>query len=182
MSALGRRIGDPAMTPVLPHTETYGRVLEFLHHEAELLDAYRFSEWVELFAPEVEYRMPVRTTQFLTDGEGFHDVDFFVDDHATLVTRVKRLETEFAWAETPPSRTRHYVANLRLQEGDDGELAARVNFMVTRTRQDLDYQLFTGQRLDRLVRADTDAGFLVRRRTILVDQTVITNTNLSVLF
>lgn len=181
MSALGRAVGDPALTPVLPHTETYGRVLEFLHHEAELLDAYRFADWVELFTKDVEYSMPVRTTQFLTDGEGFHDTAFFVDDHATLVTRVKRLETEFAWAETPPSRTRHYVTNLRLQEGGEGgALAARVNFMVTRTRQDLDYQMFTGQRLDRLV-PDGD-GFRIARRTILVDQTVITATNLSVLF
>jgi PAH dioxygenase small subunit len=182
VSALGRPVGDPALTPVLPHTETYGRVLEFLHHEAELLDAYRFSEWIELFTPDVEYRMPVRTTQFLTDGEGFHDFEFFVDDHATLTTRVKRLETEFAWAETPPSRTRHYVSNLRLeQEPGGGELSARLNFMVTRTRQDLDYQMFTGQRRDRIV-VRGEGDYAIRARTILVDQTVITATNLSVLF
>jgi PAH dioxygenase small subunit len=181
MSALGRAVGDPSATPVLPNSETYGLVLEFLHHEAELLDAYRFADWVQLFTEDVAYAMPVRTTQFLTDGEGFHDFGFFVDDHATLVTRVKRLETEFAWAETPPSRTRHFVSNLRLQRAAEGpELLARTNFMVTRTRQDLDYQLFTGQRRDVLV-PDGD-GFKIRERTILVDQTVITATNLSVLF
>lgn len=166
---------------VLPNTDEYGRVLEFLHHEAELLDTYRFADWLELFTDDVAYSMPVRTTQFLTDGEGFHEFGFFVDDHATLMTRVKRLETEFAWAETPPSRTRHYVSNLRLERAAEGpELEARINFMVTRTRQDLDYQLFTGVRRDVLV-PDGDA-YKVRRRTILVDQTVITATNLSVLF
>lgn len=173
MSALG--------TAILPNSDEYGRVLEFLHHEAELLDTYRFAEWLELFHEDVEYTMPVRTTQFLTDGEGFHASGFFVDDHATLMTRVKRLETEFAWAETPPSRTRHFVSNLRLERAADGpQLEARISFMVTRTRQDLDYQLFTGVRRDVLV-PDGD-GFKVRRRTILVDQTVITATNLSVLF
>jgi 3-phenylpropionate/cinnamic acid dioxygenase small subunit len=166
-------------TPVLPHTELYGRVAEFYHHEAELLDSYRFADWVELFTEDVSYRMPVRTTQFLTDGLGFHEFDFFCDDHATLVTRVKRLETEFAWAETPPSRTRHFVSNLRVREDGD-ELFGQTNFMITRTRQDLDYQLFTGVRYDRLVR-DGD-GFRIRERQIHVDQTVITGTNLSVLF
>jgi len=181
----------PTPTPasgatVLPSTELYGRVTELLHHEAELLDAYRFADWLELFSTEVEYRMPVRTTQFLTDGEGFHDFEFFCDDHATLLTRVKRLETEFAWAETPPSRTRHFVSNLRLAHaaeedgGGEGALLARVNFMVTRTRQDLGYQMFTGERRDLLL--PEGDGFRVRRRTILVDQTVITATNLSVLF
>jgi 3-phenylpropionate/cinnamic acid dioxygenase small subunit len=170
-----------AGTPVLPNSDEYGRVLEFLHHEAELLDTYRFADWIELFTDDVAYSMPVRTTQMLTDGEGFHEFGFFVDDHATLLTRVKRLETEFAWAETPPSRTRHYVSNLRLERAAAGpELEARINFMVTRTRQDLDYQLFTGVRRDLLVPDGT--SFKVRRRTILVDQTVITATNLSVLF
>ncbi len=171
-----------AGTPVLPNAELYGRVLEFLHHEAELLDVYRFADWLELFTEDVEYVMPVRTTQFLTDGDGFHgDFGFFVDDHATLLTRVKRLETEFAWAETPPSRTRHFVSNLRLERAASGpDLEARINFMVTRTRQDLDYQLFTGVRRDVLV--PDGESFRVRRRTILVDQTVITATNLSVLF
>lgn len=172
---------DASLPAVLPHTETYGRVTEFLHHEAELLDDYRFDDWLGLFADDVLYRMPVRTTQFLVDGAGFHEFDFFVDDYATLLTRVRRLETEFAWAETPPSRTRHFVSNLRLTRDEaSGELASRVNFMITRTRQDLDYQLFTGVRHDRLV-TDGD-GFKIRRRIILVDQTVITATNLSVLF
>jgi PAH dioxygenase small subunit len=166
-------------TPVLPHTELHGRVTEFLNVEADLLDTYRFADWLELFTQDVSYRMPVRTTQFLTDGEGFHDFDFFVDDHATLYTRVKRLETEFAWAETPPSRTRHFVSNLRVFE-DGAELRTQCNFMITRTRQDLDYQMFTGVRKDVLV--PEGDGFRIRERLILVDQTVITATNLSVLF
>jgi 3-phenylpropionate/cinnamic acid dioxygenase small subunit len=168
-------------TAVLPNTELYGRVCGFYYREAELLDTYKFAEWLELLAPEIEYRMPVRTTQFLTVGEGFQEFEFFNDTMASLTTRVKRLETEFAWAEVPPSRTRHFVSNVIVEE-DEGEsgLDARSSFLVTRTRQDLDYQMFTGVRHDRLVFAGE--GFLLAKRTILVDQTVITATNLSVLF
>src|SRR6185437_1150500 len=181
MTVLDDIRAEAGLPPVLPHTEAYGRVTEFLNYEAELLDSYRFGDWVGLFTDDVLYQMPVRTTQFLVDGEGFHEFDFFIDDHATLTTRVRRLETEFAWAETPPTRTRHFVSNLRLtRDEQSGDMAARLNFMITRTRQDLDYQLFTGVRHDRLV-ADGES-FKIRRRVILVDQTVITATNLSVLF
>ena len=33
----------PTRAPVLPGTPLYGNVLEFLHREAQLLDAYRFA-------------------------------------------------------------------------------------------------------------------------------------------
>ncbi len=168
-------------TAVLPNTELYGRVCGFYYREAELLDTYKFAEWLELLTPDIEYRMPVRTTQFLTEGEGFQEFEFFNETMASLTTRVKRLETEFAWAEVPPSRTRHFVSNVIVEEDEDEPtLAARSSFLVTRTRQDLDYQMFTGVRHDRLVPAGED--FAIAKRLILVDQTVITATNLSVLF
>lgn len=166
---------------VLPHTECYGRVARFLYREAELLDTYRFADWLAMLTPEIDYRMPVRTTQFLTDGEGFQDFEFFSENLDSLTTRVRRLETEFAWAEVPPSRTRHYVSNIIVEDPPDEDgLAVRSSFLVTRTRQDLDYQMFTGVRHDRLV--PDDDSFLLARRKILIDQTVLTATNLSVLF
>jgi 3-phenylpropionate/cinnamic acid dioxygenase small subunit len=166
---------------VLPGTELYGRVLEFLHREAQLLDSYRFAGWLELFTDDVDYRMPVRTTQFLAAGHGFDESEFFAENHASLETRVRRLETEFAWAEVPPSRTRHFVSNVIVEEGErEGELAVESCFLVTRTRVDRDYQLFTGLRQDVLREAET--GFRIAKRLILVDQTVITATNLSVFF
>jgi 3-phenylpropionate/cinnamic acid dioxygenase small subunit len=101
------------------------------------------------------------------------------ENHASLTTRVRRLETEFAWAEVPPSRTRHFVSNVIVEQDGDA-LEVRLSFIVTRTRQDLDYQMYTGQRIDRLV-PDGDS-FKISRRKVLADQTVITATNLSVLF
>jgi 3-phenylpropionate/cinnamic acid dioxygenase small subunit len=166
---------------VLPNTELYGRVTRFLYHEAELLDNNRFADWLALLTPEIEYRMPVRTTQFLTDGQGFQDFEFFSDNIESLTTRVRRLETDFAWAEVPPSRPRHYITNVIVEEPADGSgLEVRSNFLVTRTRQDLGYQMFTGVRQDLLVPAGE--SFAIARRTILIDQTVLAATNLSVLF
>jgi PAH dioxygenase small subunit len=170
---------DAVSVAVLPSTELHGRVCAFLYHEAELLDSNRLAEWLELLDPEIEYRMPLRTTQFLTDGDGFQSFEFFSENLASLTTRVRRLETEFAWAEVPPSRPRHFVSNVIVEDGGD-VLEVRSSFLLTRTRQDLGYQMFTGVRHDRLLPAGD--SFRIARRIILVDQTVITATNLSILF
>ena len=63
----------------------------------------------------------------------------------------------------------------------ENELAVRLNFMITRTRADHGYQMFTGRREDTL-RRTPDGRLAIARRRIFGDQTVITNTNLSVLF
>jgi 3-phenylpropionate/cinnamic acid dioxygenase small subunit len=165
-----------------PGTALYGDIVEFLYEEAELLDSNRFSDWLALFAEDVRYDMPVRTTQFRASGQGFQEVAFFDDNLQSLRTRVRRLETDTAWAETPPSRTRHFVSNVLVRPGaQPNEYAVAVNFIVTRSRGDQGYQFFTGRREDTL-RRDAGRQFRIARRHILVDQTVITATNLSILF
>jgi 3-phenylpropionate/trans-cinnamate dioxygenase subunit beta len=177
-------VATTAAAPIAcaPGTPLYGEVIEFLYREADLLDSYRFSEWLEMFAEDIRYDMPVRTNQFRAAGEGFQEMAFFDETFVSLKTRVKRLETEFAWAETPPSRTRHFVSNVLVAPGERvGEFAVKLNFMLTRTRADHGYQMFTGRREDTLRRLPT-GGFKIARRRIFGDQTVLTNTNLSVLF
>jgi biphenyl 2,3-dioxygenase beta subunit/benzene/toluene dioxygenase beta subunit len=165
-----------------PGTPLYGEILAFLYYEAELLDSYRFDEWVELFAEDVHYAMPVRTNQVRSSGSGFQDMTFFDDNIVSLRTRVKRLATDSAWAETPPSRTRHFVSNVLVAPGaKPDEYAIGLNFMVTRTRSDHGYQMFTGRRED-VLRRIVGGQFKIAKRRILGDQTVLTATNLSVMF
>jgi 3-phenylpropionate/cinnamic acid dioxygenase small subunit len=165
-----------------PGGALYGEVLEFLYREAECLDDCRFQDWIGLFTEDIHYTMPVRTTQFRTHGAGFQDVSFFDDNINSLRTRVQRLLTDAAWAETPPSRTRHFVTNVLVAPGEcANEYAVTANFMVTRSRGDQGYQLFTGRREDLLRRLDSGALRIARRR-LLIDQTIITGTNLSILF
>ena len=165
-----------------PGSALYGEIAEFLYREADMLDSNRFSDWLALFADNIHYIMPVRTTQFLSSGAGFQEVAFFDDNLQSLRTRVRRLETDSAWAETPPSRTRHFVSNVLAAPGNgDGEYAISLNFLVTRTRGDQGYQFFTGRREDTL-RREASGQLRIARRRILVDQTVITATNLSILF
>ena len=97
--------------------ETYWEVYGFLMHEAQLLDEHREREWLDsCCAEEVTYLMPVRETRERGAGDGFSDEMFyFEEDRGSLELRVRRLETEYAWAEDPPSRTRHFVTNVRAE-------------------------------------------------------------------
>ena len=42
------------------------------------------------------------------------DLAIFEDDKTYMTMRIDRLDTGMAWAEDPPSRTRHIVGNLVL--------------------------------------------------------------------
>ena len=163
-------------------SEQYSEVLAFLYEEARLLDSQRLPEWLETMTPDVEYHMPQRLSRMPKDGPGFEaELEYFSENHSSLRTRVARLQTEQAWAEQPASRTRHFVTNAVVERTPDGEYIARSNFLVTRTRADLPYDLFTGEREDTL-RRDESGMLRLARRTIWFDQTVLRAYNLSIFF
>ncbi|GAB7003714.1 3-phenylpropionate/cinnamic acid dioxygenase subunit beta [Nocardioides sp. AN3] len=159
-------------------------VEKFYTHEAALLDHQRFEEWVELFTDDATYFMPIRRTvprrnlsrEFTKPGE----MAFFDDDKATLVGRVQKLGTGTAWAEDPPSRTRHLVTNVRIVEDSGEELTVETCFHLYRTRLKSEIDEWIGRREDVLRR--TDAGFRVARRHIFLDQTILLSQNLSNFF
>jgi len=162
-------------------SDEYAEVLDTLHREARALDDLRFDDWLTFLSPDVRYRMPVRLERMPKDGPGFvDDMDFYVENHASLRTRVGRLQTEQAWAEQPGSRARHFLSNVTVRRGSgDGEVYEVVsNFMVTRTRSDLPYDLFTGERRDVLRREDGELRLL--DRLVLLDQTMLLSYNLSI--
>ena len=171
----------------LADTALQHEVEQFLYHEAALLDARRFRDWLSLIADDIDYWMPIRRTVTLDNL----DLEFtrrgamayFNDDKADLAMRVEKLETPTAWAENPPSRTRHFVSNVRILEiSDDGDgLALEAAFHLYRTRLNETVDNWVGRRRDRL-RRDADTGFRIHERHIFLDQTVVHSTNFSSLF
>ena len=148
---------------------------QLLYYEAELLDDGEFDAWLDLFTDDARYWMPVRETlQGRRDGlhpEDAPAVALIDDDKAFLTMRVRRLDTGLAHAETPPSRTRRFIGNVRIRPQPDGELLVRSNFLIYQARQEqTDYQFF-GQREDRLRRV---AGqWKIAQRKIVLDHTVL---------
>ena len=162
-------------------TETYWEVYSFLMREAELLDEHREREWLELFTDDAEYLMPVRVNRERAEGDGFSEEAFFFQEtRESLELRVRRLETEYAWAEDPPSRTRHFVTNVRVADGEEeDEVAVRSNLLLYRSRgSDPHQDLLSAERKDTLRKEE--AQWKLRKRVILMDHSVLTTHNLSV--
>jgi 3-phenylpropionate/cinnamic acid dioxygenase small subunit len=162
-------------------TQVREEVLEFLHHEAELVDTGRFEAWLDLLTDDVQYRMPVRLTRERGAAPDRSDqMQFFWDDRATLELRVRRLRTDFAWAEDPPSRTRHFVSNVRIAPGaGPDELEVRSYVLIYRNRgADAAYELLSGERHDVLRRVQ--GAWRLARRELVVDQAMLGVRNLGI--
>lgn len=106
-------------------------VEDFLFKEAELLDEWRLDEWVSLFTEDGRYVVP---TTDLPEGDPERDLVFIDDDITRLRARAARLNSRHAHREYPSSRTRRFVANVRVAETGGGELSVTANVMVYRFR------------------------------------------------
>jgi 3-phenylpropionate/cinnamic acid dioxygenase small subunit len=160
--------------------ETWLEVHHLLVAEAELLDDRRFEEWLELFTEDVEYTAPVRVSK-KNPGPDVVDANLLFDENlASLTLRVKRLGTDVAWAEDPPSFTRRLVSNIRVQAGEgEDELEAKSNLMLFRSRSDGgQHDIICGQREDTLRRVGDQLK--IARRRILLDQAALGTKNLAV--
>ncbi len=165
----------------LAGAEVRESVRDFLYLEALALDERRFRDWLTAFAPDARYEVPVRVTRDkLAEWELAPNARIFDDTRRTLEFRVERLETDFAWAEQPPSRTRHFVTNVLVQATEKpDEVCARSNCLVYRSRGDEpDPGIFSVQRKD-LLRRSGDSWLIVHRWAAL-DQSVVNAHNMSI--
>ncbi len=170
------------VSPEFQHT-----VEQFLYSEANLLDERRYHEWFDLLADDIRYWMPVRFNRLRQDIDhefaGANEVAHFDEDKSSMRVRIKRLDTGRAWAEEPPSRTRHMVSNVRVAPSDTAdEFTVHCSFLLYRSRGERQVDMFVGRREDVLRPSDNSHGFQIARRTIYLDQTLLTANNLSVFF
>jgi p-cumate 2,3-dioxygenase beta subunit len=151
----------PATSPTLQH-----EVEQFLYHEAALLDEWRLDEWFALMHPDVVYRVPSPGSDQLDPR---HTLQVIHDDHARLGGRVGRLKSKHAHAESPRSRTRRLVSNVRADDHGD-QVVVHANFHVLRTRLgQLDHFLGTY----RFVLVRGGESFLVRERVATLDHGIV---------
>ena len=91
--------------------------------------------------------------------------------------------SDVGWSENPASRTRHIVGNVLIEEElSASELSIVSSFIVYRNRLERQVDIFAGERLDILRRAENELGFKIAKRTIHIDQSTILSNNLSLFF
>ena len=160
-------------------------VEDFLYAEAELLDERRYEDWLELFAEDVRYWMPMRRNvpadelerEFTREGA---DVNWFDEGKDTLTRRVKQILTGVHWAEQPPSRICHMVSNVQVLDAGPDEVRVKSRFLLYRNRVETETDFLVGKREDVLRRVD--GGFKIARRKIILDQNVLLAKNLTFFF
>jgi 3-phenylpropionate/cinnamic acid dioxygenase small subunit len=169
----------------------------FLYREARLLDERRFHEWLELLTDDIRYWMGTRSNRYprsskaiaILDPSRYVEEDVTGDDELaildetkdTLKARVARLDTGMAWAEDPPSRTRHFISNVDVEPGDSAaEFKVHANFIVYRSRAETEEDFYVGARQDLLRRVGGD--WKIARRRLILDQNVLTAKNVSIFF
>jgi 3-phenylpropionate/cinnamic acid dioxygenase small subunit len=177
--------------------ELLREVEQFLYREARLLDERRFQAWLDLFTADVRYWMPVRSTRYPRRSRAIailnparyeeeelgkeSDLAIFDETKETLCRRVARLDTGMAWAEDPPSRTRHIVSNVEVEPADtEAEIHVFSNFVVYRNRGETEQDFYVGGRRDTL--RDVAGAWKIARRTIVLDQNVLLAKNMSIFF
>ena len=178
----------------MPDEGLIREIEQFVFREARLLDNGRFHEWLGLFTDDVHYWMSGRRNRYprsskaitMLDPHRYDDVKddqrgLFDEDIKTLTARVARLDTGMAWAEDPPSWTRHLFTNIEVIAGDSvTEVTVYCNFLVYRSRGETEQDFYVGAREDLLRRVD--GAWKIARRGLTLDQNVLTAKNLSIFF
>ena len=142
-------------------------VAQFLYDEAALLDEWRLDEWLALFHPRAA-RYLIPSPEDFSDNPATTLVN---DSMATLAGRVGRLKSKHAHAESPRSRTRRQIANVRVWQGPD-DLLSRSAFDVTRVRGGA-VDRYVGVYEHQLLPNDNeDTPWLIGRRRVLIDHSI----------
>ena len=177
--------------------EIISEIEQFLYREARLLDDRQFREWLDLMTDDLRYWMPVRSNRYpvnskaisILDGSRYEedevakegDLAILDEDKDSLTRRVDRLDTGMAWAEDPPSRTRHIISNVEVEQGpSESELKVYSNFIMYRTRAETEQDFYVGSRQD--VLRKVGGQWKIAYRKIVLDQTVLLAKNVSNFF
>jgi 3-phenylpropionate/cinnamic acid dioxygenase small subunit len=178
--------GRAAMSAHRVTPELQQEIEQFLYHESRVLDERQYEQWYELLADDLHYFMPTRYNRLRRESDrefsAPDEAALFDEDKKSIAQRIRRLNTGMAWAEDPPSRTRHMVSNVVIRPRGDGEYEIDCYYLLYRSRLEREVEIFVGMRHDVLRRCANPAGFQIARRTIILDQTVLLARNLSFFF
>ena len=141
---------------------TRAAVEDFLYYEAALLDAWRLDEWLALFTEDATYRVPSNDAPQSDPKNALFTI---ADDIRRIRARVARLKDPHAHAESPHSRTRRLISNVRIIERSP--LTVEANFVVYRFRANDDVRQYVGRYRYRL--EPRDGRFKIRSREAILD-------------
>ena len=125
----------PARSVLADSTQTASlqrRVEQFLFHQSELLDEKQWGAYIELFAQDGVYWMPVMPEQ----TEWLDSPSIFAEDRRMMEIRMGRVTHPNAWSQAPQWGTSHLVGNVVIESVSDTEISVRSRFQMMELRRD----------------------------------------------
>jgi len=115
-----------------PSANLQQRVQEFLFYQSELLDKQLWQAYVDLFAQDGVYWMPVTADQ----TEWLDSPSIFAEDKHMMQVRLERITHPNAWSQAAEWHFSHVVSNVVIESATDDEVQARARFQVVEVRRD----------------------------------------------
>jgi p-cumate 2,3-dioxygenase beta subunit len=138
-------------------------VEDLFFHEAALLDQWRLEEWLEMLSEDPVYEIPPTD---VPEGDSRNTLFIIADDGVRIRSRVKQLLGKSAWAESPHSRTRRIISNVRVLGAEGDEILVTANFAVHRMRYE-SVDSYIGRYDYKLIRRGKD--LLIKQRRVILD-------------
>ena len=161
----------------------YRAAYEFLVYEARLFDEHRYREWLKLLTEDIDYKLLSPTVQTAADAERAPaKVPLLSENLGSLRSRAEQLANPmFTVSENPPSRSRHFVTNIWVDQGPRaGEFMVMSNVLIYRGRGfDLPQHYFPVTRND-LLRSE-NGELRLARRVAECDEQVIGSRSITLL-
>lgn len=116
-------------------------LIDFVLHEVRLLDDLRFDDWLQLFAEDGRYWMPLERGQI----ERRLHCSLMDEDKLLLKVRIERLHGARTFSQQPGSRCHHLLQQPGIESRDEaaGVYVTRTAFHYVETRLD-EQQLYAG--------------------------------------
>jgi 3-phenylpropionate/cinnamic acid dioxygenase small subunit len=95
-------------------TPTRQDLIDFVVHEAYLLDQKRYDEWLDLFTDDAFYWVPLAQDQ----PDGLNQTSHLYEDKLLRTLRVERLKSPRAFSQQPPSRAHHLLQTPVVEVSD----------------------------------------------------------------
>lgn len=152
------------MMPLLlgkPSLDDLALARAFIDHEADLLDRLAYAEWLELWAPDGRYILPI--DRQATDYA--NQLNHIYDDASMRRQRVDRLLSGRAPSATPIMRTVRTVGRVRLLETDANDLVVSSSLLIVSFKRQLQ-TLIAADVTHRLIRSAT--GLKIGEKRVLL--------------
>ena len=106
-----------AETPLKKAVPTDQELIDFVVREARLIDQQRFDEWLDMYADDAFYWMPLEWNQ--TDPR--LTCSLMYEDKLLLSIRVERLKGARTFSQKPKSRCHHVLQTPQVDSRDDAK-------------------------------------------------------------